>query len=167
MNLARCRSKNAQVTTGIHDSGRDSVVFQHSHRAIDRETLGDPAKIDNQASPKKNFAIPSEKNVPPARGVRFRTDGDIENAVAFPCKSLSGEHYLPSPGIHDHAFRKRVAVHARDIAVRIVKAHEAMDPGDLVERRGDRAINSLSIFSARGNFHKRAEQRAATTQFNV
>ena len=98
MDELRCQSKNTQVATGIHDSAIERrCAFQSFDRAIDCETLGDSAKINNQRADeietvqflsKKNVApvAPRSHPVPCAEDnstAPVAGDRDVENAVAF------------------------------------------------------------------------------------
>src|ERR1043166_5652364 len=115
MNKLRCRSKCSQITAGVYDSTRNSIILQCLDSAINRKPFGNASKIDNHRPPKKDFAILAQKNISPAGcGVKtvtatrkimptdkLRCDGNIKRAVAFPRKISCRFHDLPRPRMHD------------------------------------------------------------------
>ena len=68
MDPAKRRTKNPEVAPGVDDAGRDSGFSKRLDRAIDGETFGDSAQIDDDAPPEKDLIIFPEKNVAPGGG---------------------------------------------------------------------------------------------------
>jgi hypothetical protein len=69
--------------------------------------------------------------------------------------------------MHDHAFWKCIAVHARDVALRIVIAHQAANFLDTRESGVDPTLHVGSVPSRGYDFYKRAQQWPAATNFSV
>src|ERR1041384_8782938 len=84
MNNSWYRSEHAQVAASIDNTCFDTARLQGSYCAIDCETFGDSAKIDNQVSTKEDTAILAKKNVPPCCGVIRRSE---ERRVGKECRS--------------------------------------------------------------------------------
>src|SRR6266487_3266904 len=52
----------------VDDSSHNSSIFQSLDGAIDRKTFGDPAKINNQLTAKKDLVLRAKKNITRGRG---------------------------------------------------------------------------------------------------
>jgi hypothetical protein len=181
MNDLRCRSKNAQIAASIHNSTCGAALFQGSDRLINCESFGDSAKVDHQSPTKGDPVILAKKDVPPRCSAiksiialgkitpvcKTPSDRDIKRAVAFSSKLLGGFEHLPSPRVHVYALWKRPAVHSRNIAGGIMKTHEPLHFFNSGERRTDPALQTGRAGPGSCDFHKRAEQWAAATNFNA
>ena len=164
MHLARGRSKNANVTTGVNDSADDIVLFQRLHGAIDCKTLGDAPKIDAHASAKSNGAILFQHDVAPVPTARVH-GGYIEDAAAFLRKTLGSFQNAPSPRMDKNISPKRITIGSPDVAHQIVKAHKAMHVFNCREGAIDRTVQVRLVSALGGDVNERAEKRPRSPHF--
>ena len=181
VNLAGEIAKYAEIAAGTHDSGRNSIAEQCVNRAIDREPLGDSAKIDHHSVAKEDPVIFLEKDISRScRDIKTitatwkiiplhekRSDRDIKHAVALLRKPLGRLQDLPGPWVHGNTFGKCIAIHAGNVALRIMKTHQPMDFSNGRKSCINPAFENDAALSACRDFDKRAEERAATANFNV
>src|SRR5438874_9184664 len=77
INNLRRRSKCSQITPGVYESGRDTIIFQRCNSAINRKALGYSSQINNHGVAESNLVFIVENDVAPASPaakprVRFR-----------------------------------------------------------------------------------------------
>src|ERR1044071_1529178 len=181
MNNSWYRSEHAQVAASVDNTCLDTARFQGSYCAIDCETFGDSAKIDNQVSTKEDAAILAKKNVPPCCGVirlmlafgkiapaRQKLSGrDIKHSVGFLSKMLRGFEHLPGPRVDDYAFWKCFTIHSGDVAMGIVKTHQPMYFFNSGECRGDGTLQTGRVGPRSCDFHKCAQQWSTSANFDL
>jgi hypothetical protein len=71
-----------------------------------------------------------------------------------------GFEHLIGPVMNLNRAQRRTAIEPAHIAVRLVKAHEAVHRGDGRERGLDRSFGRIKRLSVNRNLDERAEQRA-------
>ena len=131
-----CRSKYPNVAASVYDSSHDAISFQRLNGAIDRETFRDPPKVDNQRLAESNVALLFQNNVAPTATAKTHIRSrkiipvhqlpgrrDVENAIAVARKFMRAFQNTRRRGMNTHRFVKRVAIHARNVAFRVVKTH--------------------------------------------
>jgi len=155
------RSKNANVASGIYASGCDLVFLQSLHRPIDREALGDPAKIDHHAAAKSHRAMFFEQNVAPIPVARLRRS-DVEDALAFARKIQRHLQDAPGPGMNHHCSVKGFLIDSSHIAGGIVKAHQPMHFFDC-----GKGCSQIARRSGTSQINNRSKQWAGPANFTV
>jgi hypothetical protein len=154
----RLRSEDPEIAAGIDHAAARAGTHEHLCRAIDGESLGDSAKIDEERAPKMHRAIGSENDVAPVSG-----GGDIERAIGFTREISSGQQDAPGPRVHAQRFTRRSIIEPADVADRIVKIHEPMDCAHRRKCLVDGGVQTRFINALRGDFHEGPKERTGAT----
>ena len=172
----RPRAGHADIAAGVHDALRPRFAAEPRYRLVDGISLGDAPEIrpepPMQPDPvgAENFDVPpgpagirhrlGRRRWQDAASHKFGPHRHVEDAPGLSGKLQGAGEDLDGTRIERYRFPGRGMVEPGQVAVRPVKAHQALDGGDLFEGLldGRMRLGFRQAFDA--DRHQRSEQRA-------
>src|SRR5579883_689692 len=177
------RTGYPQVTAGVHQGAIHTATLQPVDCTINRIALGDAAEIEPERTVQAHMTSVDQLHVAPTGskiGRKWRAglgqktsrneyarDARIETSAGELGKFERAAQNFNRTRIESHRGAYRRCVQPRQIAVRLVKTHTAMDNLHLGESRLDGTARGSVVPRVRAYLDESAEQRPRTPQFDA
>ena len=167
--------ERAQIASCVHETGACAGPLHDADGLVDGESFGDSTEVENERPPETHAKRVLELDVVEsasviAAGVRdgstrkmtsadqLGCDRAIEKTVRLSMEAPCSLEHTPRPSVYGDRAAMRFPVHVREIARRIVKAHECLHAFDGAKCRVDNR-HGIRAGIVNRDLDDRAEQR--------